>query len=199
MLVSYFFASFITVFAYLFVPSTKERVEAGDQGLVINPGASLGGGGGDSNGASNAISTPIVINTNGRVDAWREFLDTVKTPEDILWGQGTGATASYGQKHLPYFPQVLNEYLRVFLDNGVIGLILFLTVFITLLIAILKPLKAVGPYQMSGFLVLLASSVVAITDGQFIYPFTALTSGLIVGLALMERAHFISPLPELTR
>lgn len=188
MLFSYFVASVITVITYLIVPSTQKRLEAGDQAIVIGPS-----GGEIINESSNSVHAlvpkPIVINTNGRIDAWREFIGTVKSPQDFIVGQGTGSSAVYGQQHLPYFPQVLNEYLRVFLDNGLLGLVLFIAVFSALFVAVLKPLKNVGIYQLSGFLVLMASSIIAITDGQFIYPFTALTSGLVVGLALLERAQ----------
>lgn len=193
MVFSYMIASSLTVLAYLVMPALQKRLETGDQALVIDAGLN----GGASNTVSHLVPKPIVINTNGRIDAWREFLGTVKTPQDIFLGQGTGSSAVFGQQHLPYFPQVLNEYLRVFLDNGVIGLILFIAMIIALFIALMRPLKSVGPFQMSGFLVLMASSVVAITDGQFIYPFTALTSGLVVGLGLIERARSISPVTKL--
>jgi O-antigen ligase len=189
MTVVYLFASLASALVYLLVPVTNARLNVGDQGLVIDPGANLKPSSEEISQVSDSTTPLIVVNTNGRIEAWSEFLSTMKTPVDFIFGRGTGSSAVYGQENLPYFSQVLNEYLRVYLDNGLFGLILFITLLVMLFAAVLKPLKNFGEYQLAGLLALIAGSIVALTDGQFIYPFTSLTMGVVVGLALIERSQ----------
>ena len=184
MTVVYLFASLASALVYLLVPVTNARLNVGDQGLVIGPGAKL-----KMFQVSDSTTPLIVVNTNGRIEAWSEFLSTMKTPVDFIFGRGTGSSAVYGQDNLPYFSQVLNEYLRVYLDNGLFGLILFITLLVMLFAAVLKPLKNFREYQLAGLLAIIAGSIVALTDGQFIYPFTSLTMGVVLGLALIERSQ----------
>jgi hypothetical protein len=177
-IVAYVFGLVTILLVYWQYPPAQNRLIAGDEAIKV-PSSFL-----FSSGVTEQPTVAFAINSNGRFAAWTEFLEMLRTPADWMFGLGPGAAAEYGGEHLTYFPQVLNEYLRILIDNGILGLGLFLIAMVGLFVTLICSKRIPRQYQFGALLTLFALSVVSITDGAFIYPFSTLPSALLVGLAL---------------
>lgn len=174
----------VTVITYLFYAPANARLEVGDQGIVLpNLGSPL------LTNSSGSMASPIVVNTNGRIDAWTELLSTIKSPMDWLFGQGSGASALYTRDHMSAFTQSLNEYLRIYIDNGAVGLLIFLTGLGFLVAGLWRRGGFRTSLNQAGLLVIFVTLVASATDGQLIYPFTVIPAAFIIGLALTTVAR----------
>ena len=179
---AYVFGLLTILVVYSQYGPAKSRLIAGDGAIKIPSIPPLGVL--NSSGEFVEPATAFVINSNGRFDAWTEFLGMLRTPSDWIFGLGPGASAEYGGKHLTYFSQVLNEYLRILIDNGILGLGLFLVAMVGLIVTLLRSQQIPWQYRFGALLTLFSLSVVSFTDGAFIYPFSALPAAMLVGLAL---------------
>jgi hypothetical protein len=191
-IIAYGFGIASILLTYSLYSPAKSRLIAGDEAIKV-PSLPLP----DfftSSGKSVETATAFVINSNGRFEAWAEFLGLLRTPADWIFGLGPGASAEYGGKNLTYFSQVLNEYLRLLVDSGILGLSLFLIAMVGLVVTIMRSQQIPWQYRLGALLTLFSLAVVSSTDGAFIYPFSSLPAGLLVGLALsfLFRARGIS-------
>jgi hypothetical protein len=180
----------VTVITYVFYAPANARLEAGDQGVVLpNLGSPSFT---NSSGATNPVTSTgpaFVVNTNGRIDAWTELLSTVKSPVDWLFGQGSGASALYAREHMSAFTQSLNEYLRIYIDTGGVGLLLFLSGIGFLIFGLWRDGGFRASLNQAGLLVIFVTLVASATDGQLIYPFTVIPVAFVIGLALKKVAR----------
>jgi len=126
----------------------------------------------------------ITLNSSGRVDAWREFISQIQTVEHWVFGRGSGFSAEYGTSNLLYFPNVLNEYLRIIVDFGVVGFLLFSGWLFACFVTFVKGRSK--PFGFAALLSLFMVSIVAATDAPFLYPFIVIPLAVIVGLAESE-------------
>ena len=152
----------------------------------------------------------MIVNTNGRIDAWTELLTTVTSPADWLFGKGSGASAIYTRDHMSAFPQSLNQYLRILIDNGAVGLFIFLAGITCLVIGLWRGGGFTSPLNQAGLLVIFVSLIASATDGQLIYPFTVIPAAFVIGLSLRSgtgdeqgvssglvlEENYVSPHPE---
>jgi hypothetical protein len=135
----------------------------------------IGGGGFQQTG---------ILSDSGRFYSWSRFLDLPETAKDWLLGLGPGASAEFGQRELYAFAQTLNEYLRFLVDQGVVGLLLFI-VGLALLIIRAKPFVRIqnAPSNAAG-LTIVALTLVSITDGAFYSYFVVLPASILIGYML---------------
>lgn len=121
----------------------------------------------------NAHSTAIGINISGRDIAWRFFMAETKGAE--IFGQGLGASLVANDGTLYQgFTVPHNEYIRFFFDTGLIGLVLFFTAFLYVLVIIgLKLPQRIIIYYFSFITGFLVYSFVdnTLTTIHFIVPF----------------------------
>lgn len=128
----------------------------------------------------NAHSTDIGINISGRDIAWRFFLTQSRGSE--IFGQGLGAslTANDGSLYQG-FTVPHNEYIRFFFDTGIIGMVLFFTALLYVLVKVgLKLPTKMAVYYFSFILGFLVYTFVdnTLTTIHFIVPFLFFISAL---------------------
>jgi hypothetical protein len=70
----------------------------------------------------------------GRSEVWASLFQEIKSPTEILIGKGPGFAADYGRTLNAAFHHPHNEYLRLFVDSGIVGLSM-LTLFLASLLA----------------------------------------------------------------
>ena len=133
--------------------------------------------------AGGGLEQTSVLSDSGRIQAWLRFLELPQTWWDWTVGLGAGASAEFGQRELVAFPQTLNEYLRFLLDNGVLGLLLFLATLIGIVV-VTKTLGRRDAENNSAGLLVVGLALVAITDGPFYSYFVAMPASLVIGTGL---------------
>ncbi|BAU44001.1 O-antigen ligase family protein [Leptolyngbya sp. O-77] len=138
----------------------------------------------------NAEILGIKVNTSGRAEFWEPvYASTMESP---LLGKGPGSVAEVvlavndttgGHPH--------NDYLRIFHDFGIIGLLLWLMGYFGLLIKTLrswldsdKRNDRSAHIHLSAFLALLAVALAMLTDNIIVYIFTMVPLGVLTGLSL---------------
>jgi hypothetical protein len=195
---TYLGALVVTVLTYVFYAPASARLEAGDRGVVFpkfgssivpNSGSEIVSNSSGANDSAVDIAGPLVLNTNGRIDAWTELVRTVNSPVDWLFGQGSGASALYTRDHMSAFTQSLNEYLRIMVDNGVVGLLVFLAGIIFLIIGLWRNGGYKSLLNQAGLLVIFVTMIASATDGQLIYPFTVIPAAFVIGLAFRSSSE----------
>lgn len=157
----------------------------GDRGIEIPLGA---------DGVTGERVVSVAANTNGRSGFWSEVIATLKTPWDYIFGKGVGLGSEYGKELYPCcFPTPLNEYIRVLVDNGIIGLL------VTGGLVILIWGRLYRSRQRNeaavGLLALVSELLLALTESPFIYPFYLFPLTLLIGLGL-GTATLTPPLSE---
>lgn len=123
-------AGIVTVLNFLFVDSLRARWgETGDGGIVL-PSAFPGSSGEINLPESGAV---LVLNSNGRARVWSELVAQVD-PLNALFGNGAGFSRSLVERAFGW-DQPHNEYLRLLLDFGLLGLSLWLGILFLLFLA----------------------------------------------------------------
>lgn len=125
-----------------------------------------------------------ILSDSGRFQAWLEFLTMPNTAVDWIFGLGSGASAEYGQREIPFFPQTLNEYLRFLIDNGAIGLVVFVLGILWLLIKLPLWGKLSNYSSKAAGLAVVGLALISLTDGAFYSYFVVLPASLLVGNGL---------------
>lgn len=155
-------AMVITVLAY---PPILERFTGGDDAVQVGS---------------------VGLNTSGRTRIWAVVAEAAI--EEPWFGHGPGFSAALVYRDFPGVGQPHNDYLRIFADFGVIGLILFWVPMIVLLIRLLvRAVRTDETRAWSAFLVLLAIALVSVTDNVIVYQFVLIPAGVIIGMALRPR------------
>ena len=125
-----------------------------------------------------------ILSDSGRFQAWLEFLTMPNTAVDWIFGLGSGASAEYGQREIPFFPQTLNEYLRFLIDNGAIGLGVFVLGILWLLMKLPLWGKLSNHSSKAAGLAVVGLALISLTDGAFYSYFVVLPASLLVGNGL---------------
>ncbi|MEY8343898.1 O-antigen ligase family protein [Niallia circulans] len=122
------------------------------------------------------------IDTSGREYAWRYFIE--KGNEFPIFGRGFGASEILYPNH-PYkgFLAPHNEYVRFYLETGIVGLLLFFIILFMILLSVSKNI-----YKEYQFLLFPISLIISfafytyfdntITTPQFIVPFLFLIKAI---------------------
>lgn len=123
------------------------------------------------------------LNTNGRIEVWTSLLRALEQ-NSIVWGSGLNSSNEFVNKNFGW-THPHNEFLKVFYDLGIVGLILFLLV----LVMIMVQFGPVVPGRTdsattSAFLALASVSLMGMTDLSFVaagvmLPFTLWLSNLL--------------------
>lgn len=168
---AFFASALLTAMAHWAWPPMRERwTFFGDRGVELILGTGNSG-------------ETVIVNTNGRVLFWSELVDTLKTPWDVVFGRGLGFGAEFGKALYPCcFPTPLNEYLRILVDTGVIGLL------VTGGLILLIWIRLYGGREQNdaivGLLALVSALGLAVTESPFIYPFYLFPLTLLIGMGL---------------
>ncbi len=135
----------------------------------------------------NAVKVGSVgLNTSGRTRIWAVV--TEAAIEKPWFGHGPGFSAALTERYFPGVGQPHNDYLRIFADFGVIGLVLFWVPMIVLLVRLfVRAVRNDETREWSAFLVLLAIAMVSVTDNIIVYQFVLIPAGVIIGMALRPR------------
>lgn len=166
-LLAWALSGLVIVASYLFYgPNNRRMTEYFPEIFLSLPGSEIGVG----------------VSSSGRFWAWREFLGMPSTVWDWIFGLGAGASANFGRANINFFPQTLNEYIRNLVDFGAVGLALFLGLNMYLLVLFYA--NRSNLFARGAFLALVGSLMLAVTDGQFIYPFVVTPLSALLGLGL---------------
>lgn len=159
------FLAVLGVLAVEHVPLVHERISGGDQARVLG----------------------LQINTEGRLKMWKAL-----SPNDSLqlWvGHGPGAAELRIKALVRDQDQPHNDYLRLLYDYGVVGLALFLSGYLSILIRTTRAARrsisiADAAAHTAAALALVAVAAGMATDNVVIYAFAMAPLGLLVGLSL---------------
>ena len=122
-----------------------------------------------------------ILSDSGRFNAWAQFLSLPESALDWFIGLGSGASAEFGQRELPHFPQTLNEYLRFLVDHGILGLLLFLAGLLLLLYRAKTWNKGQTVSSNAAGLTVIVLALVSLTDGAFYSYFVVLPASILIG------------------
>lgn len=137
----------------------------------------------------------IGLNTSGRTKIWSVVSEAAM--EKPWFGDGPGSSAALADYYFPGVGQPHNDYLRIFADFGVVGLILFWVPLIVLLIRLLvRAVRTEETRAWSAFLVLLAIALMSVTDNIIVYQFVLIPAGVIIGMALRPRLQSLDDSPS---
>lgn len=166
-------ASLVTVATYVFWEPAKNRLQVGDGAIVL---PSLFGG---------SESGGLRFSAEGRFFAWGRLLGEVDGTAWLL-GNGAGYASQFGKNELPPgFNQALNEYVRILVDFGVVGLVVFMVGAGLVLWRLFQ--NRLQENSMVALLGLGMALVIAITEGPFVYPFFAIPLSVLIGMGLAVR------------
>lgn len=166
-------SSLATVAAYASWGPAQSRLQAGDGAIQVSVSAFGFRGGG------------LRFSSEGRFFAWGRLLGEVDS-SSWLFGNGAGYAAQFGKSELPPgFPQALNEYVRILVDFGVVGLTIFMVGAAMILWRLFQ--NRLQPHSMVALLGLGMALVIAITEGPFVFPFFAIPLSVFIGMGLAAR------------
>jgi O-antigen ligase len=125
------------------------------------------------------------FNVSGRADLW-SF--TLQDSRHHWWfGGGPGSADQAVLNHFVTVSHPHNDYLRVLHDFGVVGLVVFVIGFVTLMVRTWKLGRTTGrPIHWAAFLALVGVAGTAFTDNVVVYAFVMVPLGVLVGASLSE-------------
>jgi O-antigen ligase len=130
----------------------------------------------------------VGINVSGRANMWATVIESAEQSPIVGQGLGTSQLAIADAFELGH-PH--NDYLRVWHDLGIVGLLLFAASLVRWLGRLFTDWRTaarhrhpLAPLKLSATLALLGLVLAAITDNAIIYPFVMSPLGLLVGAGL---------------
>lgn len=126
----------------------------------------------------------VIVNSNGRLGAWAEFLNLLASPTDWLFGRGTGAAMEFGTANLPFFSHPHNEYIRYLVDLGMLGIVLLAVGCIAILTRLLKNKGFSQDPSRAATLVVVALAAMSLTDGPLYSSFVIIPAAIVIGAGL---------------
>jgi O-antigen ligase len=142
----------------------------------------------------------LEISTQGRAMLWKLLLSL--SSDNWLLGQGIGSSGRLIAEYLPAgqsdsIGHPHNEYLRLYVEFGIVGLALFVVGYLALVWRIFRSAKRTDhPLHWAAFLALVGIGLSAITDNPFVYPFVMLPLGSLAGLSLALTRFELSDHPS---
>lgn len=127
----------------------------------------------------------IAINTSGRAYMWEVVYNSAK--EKLVFGHGVDGPPSMLSN--PQWAHPHNDYLRLLHHNGLVGLFLWLSFFLTLVIILLKRIKLTNSITNKKFYLFNLSFLIAIfilmaTDNPIVYSYVMYPLMIITGISL---------------
>jgi len=128
------------------------------------------------------------LNTSGRNEMWAgTFMSALESP---IFGHGTGTASAVVELLVPGLEHPHNDYLRVFHDQGLVGLLLFLWAWGERILRHWRKWKSsscvpplVMKYRMTGFLLAVSVSLSFVTDNLMLYEFILMPSYLVFAMS----------------
>ncbi|WP_068151806.1 O-antigen ligase family protein [Rhodococcoides corynebacterioides] len=132
----------------------------------------------------------LQINTSGREYFWGNLLRAYRENPEL--GGGIGEAERVMVRYTPTINQPHNDYLRILVDTGLVGLALFV-IGVALLAYRLWRLAFLDDtdhreLHVAALLVLLTFLVAAYTDNPIVYPFVVYPMAAIIGCSLSRMA-----------
>lgn len=146
-----------------------EQVVEGDNGELAQTVTETAG--------ATAENVELILNTNGRINVWSALIRDIE-PAQVFFGKGAGYSRSFVSDYAGW-AQPHNEYLRLLVDFGVLGLVTWLTAVLLLGIFAVKYWR-LSPHVGFGLVgAILVLSIMNITSLPmvsygFIMPFAIL-------------------------
>lgn len=182
------FASSVALFSafLVFNPTVQDRFldEPGDQAISIEMPFGPANIGLEGAGTNHHV---INLNTNGRFTVWSALAQKAVLNHPIIGG-GSGysnqfVAEQFGWNH-PH-----NEFIRIFVDFGAIGSILFLVALGSLGLFFIRHLKREREPAFLGIVALISVALFSVTEGPlislgFVLPFSIVVSVAIRGLVV---------------
>lgn len=126
--------------------------------------------------------------SSGRTEVWMHLLSQLNGPTALLVGKAPGFSAKSGQTVNPSFTKPHNEFLRMLVDSGLLGLGLFLLLLLlTLRIFLLRVFRRPDSAATSGLLLLSALLVHSFFSNTLLYPYYFLPTALVIGILLNDK------------
>jgi O-antigen ligase len=129
------------------------------------------------------------VNLQGRGSMWSTVWDSARAH---LWtGQGPGSASRAIQAKYPRLIHPHNDFLRLLHDTGIIGLVLWLSAALLLLLRLFRNfLSSSEPRTASaawaGMCAFLGIGATMVTDNPIVYSFVMLPLGVLVGAGLRQ-------------
>ena len=140
----------------------------------------------EESGVSGTVAE-VIVNSNGRLGAWAEFLNLLNSPTAWVFGRGTGAAMEFGTANLDFFSHPHNEYIRYLVDLGALGLILLASGCVLVLVTLLRSQGFELDAPRAATLVIVALGGMAMTDGPLYSSFVIIPASMIIGMGLRSR------------
>ena len=135
----------------------------------------------------NAKVGSIAVNTSGRAQFWEITWDSaMRAP---IWGHGPGTAGRMIEAHFGHtgIGHPHNDYLRVFNDLGVIGVVLFWGGIFYLLGRCIRRAVSLGRREdWAATAALLVVVLMAVTDNIIVYGFVMMPVGVLAGMCLRD-------------
>lgn len=134
----------------------------------------------------------LTVNTSGRSELWRiTWESAIQAP---IWGHGPGNSKLVVERGFPIpgTDHPHSDYLRMFNDLGIVGVVLFWGgVFLLLWRCFMLARRHDEQRHWSAVLALLAVVMLSITDNVIVYQFVMMPIGILVGIALRPTAEAV--------
>jgi len=170
-------APIVPILLWIALPGVAERMLAGF---------------GETDLAGNAVTDDFVV-TSGRTQIWPHVIDKIGESPMIGYGRRamirTGLSRFIAQEYGDSFPHPHNMYLELLLDNGIIGAIPVLLVFVTVVVCSARLFQDPNPFCATVGGVALSLTVAQLAAGigaQHFYPSES-TLGMWVAIFLAFR------------
>jgi O-antigen ligase len=151
-------------------------------------------------GYNNVEVAGVEISTSGRDSIWPTVIESAMR-HPILGGGLGSSQAALGGFDETVVGHPHNDYLRVWHDGGIVGLVFLLAAFARWLVHLLgrwtRAVRAMSPFpevHLAALLTLVGIMLAAITDNGFIYAYVMGPAGLLTGAAMGMGAH--EPVPR---
>ncbi len=144
-----------------------------------------------------ATTTELQVRDNGRTIMWRIVAESAL--EAPILGKGLGSSEPVVSNQYEWVGHPHNEYLRVWHDLGIVGLVLLLAAFVVWWRALWTEWRRRSGYvvlpaptlQLAAMGALLALLLGMLTDNSLVYNFVMAPTAVLIGAGLGARSPFV--------
>lgn len=127
-------------------------------------------------------ATVVFLNTSGRIGVWSALLEEGISKAPLL-GNGAGFAAEFVSEEFDW-THPHNEYIRIFADHGLIGLVLFCTSILSLGIHFVRRPDLSAPSRFVGVGSLAVLGLMSITDLPLVSLGVVLPAAIAIGQSI---------------
>jgi hypothetical protein len=122
------------------------------------------------------------INTNGRVTMWSAAVDSVDGGTSIMFGAGPGSSSRVAEA-VNGLASPLNEFVRVFTDFGLLGLVALVSLLGGLLLSGIRCSSKVKSFEGGPTVIALAVGfiILSLTESMLSYSWVFVPAGIVIG------------------